>query len=112
MAELLDRYPRPAELVARRTSGSGVGGSAGPAQGRGGRAAAAEVLEQAARGGEPDPQEGRGFFRARDRVTRFAFVAAERGNHAVARLCRAVGASIGGFYAPPRSPDLGPSGDG
>jgi putative transposase len=32
-------------------------------------------------------------------VTSFAFVAAERGNHAVARLCRVVGASVGGFYA-------------
>ena len=30
---------------------------------------------------------------------RFAFAAAERGNHAVARLCRAVGASVSGFYA-------------
>jgi transposase InsO family protein len=30
---------------------------------------------------------------------RFAFVAAERANHAVARLCRAVGASVSGFYA-------------
>jgi putative transposase len=32
-------------------------------------------------------------------VTRFAFVAAERGNHAVAALCRVVGASVSGFYA-------------
>jgi putative transposase len=32
-------------------------------------------------------------------VTKFAFVAAERSNHAVARLCRAVGASVSGFYA-------------
>jgi putative transposase len=32
-------------------------------------------------------------------VTRFAFVAAERINHAVAKLCRAVGASVSGFYA-------------
>jgi transposase InsO family protein len=30
---------------------------------------------------------------------RFAFVAAERANHAVARLCRVVGASVSGFYA-------------
>jgi putative transposase len=30
---------------------------------------------------------------------RFAIVAAERGNHAVARLCRAVGASVSGFHA-------------
>jgi putative transposase len=30
---------------------------------------------------------------------RFAFVAAERANHAVARLCRAVGASVSGFDA-------------
>jgi len=30
---------------------------------------------------------------------RFAFAAAERGNHAVARLCRVVGASVSGFYA-------------
>jgi transposase InsO family protein len=32
-------------------------------------------------------------------VSRFAFVAAERANHAVARLCRVVGASVSGFYA-------------
>jgi transposase InsO family protein len=32
-------------------------------------------------------------------VSRFAFVAAERGNHAVAMLCRIVGASVSGFYA-------------
>jgi putative transposase len=32
-------------------------------------------------------------------VSRFAFVAAERGNHAVAALCRTVGASVSGFYA-------------
>ncbi len=30
---------------------------------------------------------------------RFAFVAAERANHALAALCRAVGASVSGFYA-------------
>ena len=32
-------------------------------------------------------------------MSRFAFVAAERGNHAVARLCRMIGASVSGFYA-------------
>jgi putative transposase len=32
-------------------------------------------------------------------VSRFAFVAAERASHAVATLCRAVGASVSGFYA-------------
>ena len=32
-------------------------------------------------------------------MSRFAFVAAERANHAVTRLCRAVGASVSGFYA-------------
>jgi transposase InsO family protein len=32
-------------------------------------------------------------------VTKFAFVAAERANHAVAMLCRVVGASVSGFYA-------------
>ena len=32
-------------------------------------------------------------------MSRFAFVAAERGNHAAARLCRAVGTSVSGFYA-------------
>jgi transposase InsO family protein len=30
---------------------------------------------------------------------RFAFVAAERANHAVATLCRIIGASVSGFYA-------------
>src|SRR5204862_3392749 len=38
-------------------------------------------------------------FRPGDRVSRFAFVAAERANHAVATLCRVVGASVSGFYA-------------
>ena len=45
-------------------------------------------------------------FCARGRVTKaqtsgfaeFAFVSAERGNHAVTTLCRVVGASVGGFY--------------
>jgi len=32
-------------------------------------------------------------------VTKFAFVAAERATHAVATLCRVVGASVSGFYA-------------
>jgi putative transposase len=32
-------------------------------------------------------------------VTKFAFVSAERGNHAVATLCRIVGVSVSGFYA-------------
>jgi len=32
-------------------------------------------------------------------VTKFAFVSAERGNHAVATLCRIVGASVSGFSA-------------
>jgi putative transposase len=32
-------------------------------------------------------------------VSRFAFVAAERANHAVAKLCRIIGASVSGFYA-------------
>jgi hypothetical protein len=32
-------------------------------------------------------------------VSKFAFVAAERSKHAVARLCRVIGASISGFYA-------------
>jgi hypothetical protein len=41
--------------------------------------------------------EGRRFFRPGDRV-RFVFVAAERGNHAVAKRCRAIGASVSRFY--------------
>jgi transposase InsO family protein len=32
-------------------------------------------------------------------VTKFAFVSAERGKHAVATLCRIVGVSVSGFYA-------------
>jgi putative transposase len=32
-------------------------------------------------------------------VSRFAFVAAERASHAVATLCRVIGASVSGFYA-------------
>ena len=32
-------------------------------------------------------------------MTKFTFVPAERGNHAVATLCQVVGASVSGFYA-------------
>jgi putative transposase len=32
-------------------------------------------------------------------VTKFAFISAERRNHAVSALCRVVGASVSGFYA-------------
>ena len=32
-------------------------------------------------------------------MSKFAFVAAERANHAVATLCRIIGASVSGFYA-------------
>ena len=32
-------------------------------------------------------------------MSRFTFVSAERGNHAVAMLCRVIGASVSGFYA-------------
>ena len=32
-------------------------------------------------------------------MTKFAFVSAERANHAVSMLCRVVGASVSGFYA-------------
>ena len=31
--------------------------------------------------------------------TKFTFVSAERANHAVATLCRVIGASVSGFYA-------------
>src|SRR3954447_17321812 len=94
------RYePRAAERVAQRAPGRGLGGGAGRPQGRAGRVAAAEAREQAAGGGGRDPHEGRRFFRPGDRVSRFAFVAAERANHAVATLCRVVGASVSGFYA-------------
>src|SRR3954468_21345870 len=44
--------------------------------------------------GQSRAQEGGRFFRPGDRVSRFAFVAAERANHAVATLCRVVGASV------------------
>ena len=39
------------------------------------------------------------LFSPGDRVSKFAFVATERANHAVATLCRVVGASVSGFYA-------------
>ena len=32
-------------------------------------------------------------------MTTFSFVSAERANHAVATLCRVIGASVSGFYA-------------
>ena len=38
-------------------------------------------------------------FRQGDRVTKLSFVSAERGNHAVATLCRVIGISISGYHA-------------
>src|SRR3954447_12498953 len=39
------------------------------------------------------------FFCQGDRVTKFAFVSAERANYAVTTLCRVIGVSVSGFYA-------------
>src|ERR671938_1692476 len=85
--------------MARRAPGGRVGRGPGPAQGRGGGDAAAAAGGEAAGGGEPDPAPGRGGFRQGDRVTKDAFVSAERANHAVATLCRVGGVSVSGFYA-------------
>src|SRR5919107_578685 len=97
MAEKRTRRRVTAGFKAEAGKG-GFGGGAGSAEGRAGRARAAAARQQATRRGGRDPQEGRRFFRPGDRVTRFAFVAAERSNHAVARLCRVIGASVSGFY--------------
>src|SRR3712207_8174223 len=85
--------------MAQRAPGGRIGRGTVPAQGRGGGDAAAAAGGEAALGGEPDPAQGRGGFRQGDRVTRYAFVSAERANHAVATPCRVVGASVSGFYA-------------
>jgi hypothetical protein len=45
------------------------------------------------------PMAAEPFDGAGGRVTKFAFASAERGNHAVATLCRIVGISVSGFYA-------------
>src|SRR3954462_4898186 len=85
--------------MAQRAPGGRVGRGTGPAQGRGGGDAAAAAGGETTGGGEPDPAQGRGGFCQGDRVTKYAFVSAERANHAVATLCRVVGVSVSGFYA-------------
>src|SRR4051794_41232409 len=85
--------------MAQRAPGGRVGRGTDPAQGRGGGDAAAAAGGETAGGGEPDPAQGRGGFCQGDHVTKYAFVSAERANHAVATLCRVVGVSVSGFYA-------------
>src|SRR3954449_5229567 len=96
---------RAAQPVAHRAPGGRLGRGAGRPQGGAGRNAAPEARGEAARGGGGDPPQGGGFFRQggsaakRMNGTKFAFVSAERANHAVATLCRVIGASVSGFYA-------------
>src|SRR3712207_2188145 len=90
---------RAAQPVAHRAPGGRLGRGTGRPQGGAGGNAAPEARGGAARRGGGDPPLGGGFFRQGDRVTKFAFVSAERANHAVATLCRVVGASVSGFYA-------------
>src|SRR4051812_18249689 len=90
---------RAAQPVAHRASGGRLGRGAGGPQGGAGGNAATEARGEAARRGGGDPPQGGGFFRQGDRVTKFAFVSAERAKHAVATLCRGIGASVSGFYA-------------
>src|SRR4051794_18114291 len=85
--------------MAQRAARGRLGRGACRSQSRTGRDPAAPARGQAARRRELDLAQGRGFFRQGDRVTKFAFVAAERANHAIATLCRVVGASVSGFYA-------------
>src|SRR3982750_4876384 len=92
-------WHRAAQPVAHRAPGGRLGRGTGRPQGGAGGNAATEARGEAARRGGGDPPQGGGFFRQGDRVTKFAFVSAERANHAVAMLCRAIGASVSGFYA-------------
>src|SRR3712207_5012783 len=85
--------------MAHRAARGRLSRGAGGPQSRAGRDPAPQARGQAARRGGRDPQEGGGFFRQGDRVTKFAFISAERANHAVTTLCRVVGASVSGFYA-------------
>src|SRR5215213_2484719 len=85
--------------MAQRAPGGRLGRGAGRPQGGAGGDTAPEARGEAAGGGGGDPPQGGGFFRQGDRVTKFAFVSAERANHAVATLCRVIGASVSGFYA-------------
>src|SRR5215217_8168438 len=90
---------RAAQPVAHRAPGGRLGRGTGRPQGGAGGNAATEARGEAARRGGGDPPQGGGFFRQGDRVTKFAFVSAERANHAVDTLCRVIGASVSGFYA-------------
>src|SRR3954447_16120717 len=92
-------WHRAAQPVAHRAPGGRLGRGTGRPQGGAGGNAATEARGEAARRGGGDPPQGGGFFRQGDRVTKFAFVSAERANHAVATLCRVIGASVSGFYA-------------
>src|SRR3954453_13468712 len=92
------RGPRqPAQGLAQRAPRGRLGRGPGAAEGRAGAAAAGG---EAARAGERDPQEGRGFFRqGGGRLMRYRFVAAERATFPVRTLCRIVGVAVSGFYA-------------
>src|SRR3954453_24210518 len=92
-------WHRAAQPVAHRAPGGRLGRGTGRPQGGAGGNAATEARGEAARRGGGDPPQGGGFFRQGDRVTKFAFVSAERANHAVTTLCRVIGASVSGFYA-------------
>src|SRR3954451_3593958 len=95
------RPPRqPAQGPAQRAPRGQLGRGPGAAAGRGRRAGAAAAGGEAARAGERDPQEGRGFFRqGGGRLMRYRFVAAERATFPVRTLCRIVGVAVSGFYA-------------
>src|SRR3954466_498150 len=95
------RGPRqPAQGLAQRAPRGQLGRGPGAAEGRGGRAGPASAGGEAARAGERDPQEGRGFFRqGGGRLMRYRFVAAERATFPVRTLCRIVGVAVSGFYA-------------
>ena len=69
---------------------AGSGEAIARATGRGGRAAAAPPRCEAAEGGERDPPQGLGFFRAvggESMKAKLAFISAQASAHAVRRLC-------------------------
>jgi HTH-like domain len=88
-----------AEHLANRAARGRLGRGSGRPQGRGSGNLAIETRSEASGRGERDPAQGRRGFCQGDRVTKFVFVSAERGNHVVAMLCRIVGVSVSGFYA-------------
>ncbi len=95
-----DRPVHPAPLDRPPSRGADRASARGPSGRHGGRAEAAATRERDPAPGAGDPEEGHRFFRQGGKSMRFQLIDVAKKEFPVQRLCKVLGVSPSGYFAP------------